>query len=176
MPVAAPILATMGDLLVKLYGLPARREVAGVEVRRGLPPEEHLVSGWVGATFAPAWASECRAAFAHQPVGCHVATRDGVLVGFACWDATARGFLGPIGTLESERGRGIGAALLLDCLHAMAAQGYGYAVIGAAGPRAFYDRVVEVFEVPGSAPGVYRGLLRAGRQPFTPPTRMPSMK
>ena len=153
----------MGDLLVKLYDLPTRREVAGIDVRRGLPPEEHLVSAWVGATFAPAWASECRAAFAHQPVGCHVATRADALVGFACWDATARGFLGPIGTLESERGHGIGAALLLECLHAMAAHGYGYAIIGAVGPREFYERVVEVFDIPGSAPGVYRGLLRAGR-------------
>ena len=153
----------MGDLLVKLYDLPARREVAGIDVRRGLPPEEHLVSAWVDATFAPGWASECGAAFAHQPVGCDIATRAGALVGFACWDATARGFLGPIGTLESERGRGIGAALLLECLHAMAAHGYGYAIIGAVGPREFYERVVEVIDIPGSAPGVYRGLLRAER-------------
>ena len=45
----------------------------------------------------------------------------------------------------------------------MAAHGYGYAIIGAVGPREFYERVVEVFDIPGSAPGLYRGLLRAGR-------------
>ena len=42
----------------------------------------------------------------------------------------------------------------------MAAHGYGYAVIGAAGPKAFYERVVEVLEIPGSVPGIFRGLLR----------------
>lgn len=148
------------DLLVKLYDLPARREIPGVELRRAVPPEQHVVSAWVGATFGPGWTSECVIAFAHQPVGCHIATRDGAVIGFACWDATARGFFGPLGTLENERGRGIGAAVLLECLHAMAAHGYGYAIIGGVGPRAFYERVVEVLEIPGSTPGVYRGMLR----------------
>ena len=50
--------------------------------------------------------------------------------------------------------------MLLECLHAMAAHGYGYAIIGGVGPRAFYERVVEVLEIPGSTPGVYRGKLR----------------
>ena len=132
----------------------------GVDIRRGIPPERHVVSTWTRETFSPGWASECEVAFAHQPVGCHVAVRDGAILGMACWDATARGFFGPIGTLESERGKGIGAALLLDCLQAMAAHGYGYAVIGGVGPRAFYDRVVRNVEIPDSSPGLYRGLLR----------------
>jgi GNAT superfamily N-acetyltransferase len=148
------------DLLVRLYDLPGRRSVTGVEVRRALPPEKHAVGAWVLAVFGAHWASECEVAIAHQPVGCHIALRDGALVGMACWDATARGFFGPLGTLESERGKGIGAALLLDCLHAMAAHGYAYAVIGGVGPKAFYDRVVPTLEIPGSSPGIYRGLLR----------------
>ena len=140
---------------------------AGVGTSLGRPAggEPFIIAIAIFATFvdAPGWSSECRAAFAHQPVGCHIATRADALVGFACWDATARGFFGPMGTLESERGRGIGSALLLECLHAMAAHGYGYAIIGAVGPREFYQRVVEVVDIPGSAPGVYRGLLREGR-------------
>jgi len=150
----------MTDLLVRLYDLPERRSVRGVDIRRGIPPERHVVSTWTRETFSPGWVSECEVAFAHQPVGCHVAVRDGAILGMACWDATARGFFGPIGTLESERGKGIGAALLLDCLQAMAAHGYGYAVIGGVGPRAFYDRVVRSVEIPDSSPGLYRGLLR----------------
>lgn len=149
----------MTDLLVRLYDLPPRRAVDTIEVRRGLPPEKEAVTAWVRACFGPGWASECDVAFAHQPVGCHVAVRDGEVLGFACWDATARGFFGPMGTLEKERGKGIGAALLLDCLYAMAAHGYGYAVIGGVGPRAFYESVVEVIDIPGSEPGMYRGML-----------------
>lgn len=149
----------MSDLLVRLYDLPPHRLVPGIAVRSALPPEKETVTGWVRSCFGGAWASECDVAFAHQPVGCHVAARDGAVVGFACWDATARGFFGPMGTLESERGRGIGAALLLECLHAMHAHGYGYAVIGGVGPRAFYESVVEVIDIPGSEPGIYRGML-----------------
>lgn len=155
--------ARVGDLLVRLYDLPARRAVDGVDVRRALPPEKQTVVAWVGRTFSSRWASECDIAFAHQPVGCHIAVRDGALVGFACWDATARGFFGPMGTLERERGRGIGRALLLECLHAMASHGYGYAVIGWVGPTAFYERVVPVIEIPGSSPGIYRGLVPEDR-------------
>jgi GNAT superfamily N-acetyltransferase len=150
----------VADLLVKLYDLPARRMVDGVDVRRALAPERDVIGTWVRQTFGRGWASECEIAFAHQPVGCHIAVRGGSVLGFACWDATARGFFGPIGTLESERGSGIGSALLIDCLHAMAAYGYGYAVIGGIGPKAFYEGVVPTIEIPGSSPGIYRGLLR----------------
>lgn len=156
----ASILGAMPDLLVRLYDLPARRAVEGIDVRRALPPEKHVITGWMRETFGSHWASECDIAFAHQPVGCHVALREGAILGVACWDATARGFFGPIGTIESERSKGIGGALLLDCLHAMAAHGYAYAVIGGVGPTAFYQRVVPTTEIPGSSPGIYRGLLR----------------
>lgn len=155
----------MPDLLVRLYDLPPRRAVEGVELRPALPPEKHLITRWMRETFGSHWASECDVALAHQPVGCHVALRGNAILGVACWDATARGFFGPMGTLERERGKGIGAALLLDCLHAMAAYGYAYAVIGAVGPRAFYDRVVTTTEIPGSSPGIYRGLLRDEARP-----------
>ena len=144
---------------MRLYDLPERRAVDGVNVRRALPPEKQAVVTWVGEAFGSRWASECDVAFAHQPVGCHIAVRGGAIVGFACWDATARGFIGPMGTLEGERARGIGTSLLLECLHAMASHGYGYAVIGGVGPKAFYERVVPSLEIPGSSPGIYRGLI-----------------
>jgi GNAT superfamily N-acetyltransferase len=118
------------------------------------------VETWVGATFGPRWASEVGVAFAGHPLGCHIAIIDGAPIGFACWDATARGFFGPEGVAEAWRGKGIGAALLLQCLHAMRAHGYGYAIIGAVGPKAFYEKIVPVMEIPGSTPGIYHGMLR----------------
>ena len=150
----------VSDFLVKLYELPPERSVSGVDVRRALPPEKLAVEAWVGATFGPGWASECSVAFSGHPIGCHIAVVDGGLIGFACWDATARGFFGPEGVSEAWRGKGVGAALLLQCLHAMRAQGYGYAIIGSVGPQAFYERVVPVMEIPGSSPGIYHGMLR----------------
>lgn len=153
----------MPDMLVKLYELPdlvpALERAAGVTIRRGLAPEKHVVVDWVRQHFHEHWASECDVAFARQPVACFVAVENQTILGFACYDTTARGFFGPTGVSEETRGRGVGKALLLVCLHDMAAQGYGYAIIGGAGPVDFYANACNAVTIEGSWPGVYRGLL-----------------
>jgi len=151
----------MPDLLVRLYGLPEigpqRAALAGkgVRIRRAMAYERHVVAGWVEGAFGEGWASECEAAFSNHPVSCFIAEREGRVLGFACYDATCKDFFGPTGVAEEERGRGIGAALLLECLHAMAAQGYAYGIIGGAGSVAFYEKSVGAIEIPGSTPGIY---------------------
>lgn len=152
----------MPDLLVKLYELPPL-EVAPseVEIRRALAPEKHLVTKFARQHFSENWASEIEVGFSHVPVGVFVAVKDGRCVGFACYDTTMRGFFGPVGVDESERGQGIGAALSLTTLHAMRHDGYGYAIIGWAGPIDFYKRLCGATEIENSSPGVYRGLLRS---------------
>ncbi len=151
------------DILVKLYALPPLDlgpvEAAGVTVRRALSPERHVVVDWVADQFERTWASEVDVAMGQQPPTCHVAVEGGSLVGFACFDATARGLFGPTGVSDTARGRGIGASLLLASLHAMHEQGYAYAVIGAAGPIRFYQRVVGGLVIPDSWPGLYEGML-----------------
>jgi GNAT superfamily N-acetyltransferase len=82
------------------------------------------------------------------------------MLGFGCYEATCKDFFGPTGVLESTRGRGIGKALLIACLHALREMGYGYAVIGGAGPTQFYEKTVGAVIIPDSTPGVYRGLLK----------------
>ena len=151
----------MLDLLVKLYPLsPPLTPPSGVEVRRAFAAEKRLVCEWVAAHFDSAWASECEAAFARLPLSCFVAVRDRELLGFACYDTTARGFFGPTGVAEPERNRGIGVALLLAALHDMAHQGYAYAVIGAAHSVEFYRKHACAIEIPDSDPGFYRGKIK----------------
>ncbi|MEK8131562.1 GNAT family N-acetyltransferase [Paenibacillus filicis] len=156
----------MSDMLVKLYELPELEPVlkqvseAGIEIRRALAPEKHVVIDWVREQFGPGWASECEVAFANQPVSCYLAIKDGRLAGFACYEATCRNFFGPTGVDASLRGLGAGKALLLASLHAMRGLGYGYAVIGSAGPKEFYSKHVGAAVIPDSSPGVYRGLLK----------------
>jgi predicted N-acetyltransferase YhbS len=82
------------------------------------------------------------------------------VTGFACYDAAALGVFGPTGVAGERRGRGLGKALLLACLHDMAARGYAYAVIGGSGPDAFYERTVGAVKIPGSEPGFYDGMVR----------------
>ena len=155
----------MPDMLVKLYELPdlapalQRQAAAGITIRRAIPPEMHIVTDWVRQHFSNAWASETTIAFSRQPLSVFLAVEDDQLIGFACYDATHKNFFGPTGVAEEKRGHGTGAALLLACLHAMLAAGYGYAIIGAAGPTDFYTKIVNATVIPDSWPGVYRGLL-----------------
>jgi GNAT superfamily N-acetyltransferase len=156
----------MPDMLVKLYALPdlapAAKDIRkrGIEVRRALVPEQHVVVDWVRQRWGEAWASECAAAFARQPVSCFIATAGDVLVGFACHEVTCRNFFGPFGVDSSFQRRGIGAALLLITLHDMKAQGYAYAVIGGVGAAGFFTRVAGAQLIDDSTPGIYEGMLR----------------
>ena len=151
------------DMLIKLYALPdvdAVENVSGTMCRKPLAPEFDLIVDWVVRDFSAGWASEVRAALNNRPVSLFVALRAGTLRGFCCYDATARGFVGPVGVAESERGQRLGATLLLACLQEMRSVGYAYAVAGAVGAREFFRRVAGATEIEGSTPGVYRDMLR----------------
>src|SRR4051794_20181863 len=101
----------MADMLVKLYDLPddtAPRERLrrdGIEIRRALAPEKHIVAHWVREHFLEAWASECEVAFGRQPVTCFVAVQNETLLGFACFETTCRNFFGPLGIAENARSK-----------------------------------------------------------------------
>ncbi|MBI5961462.1 MAG: GNAT family N-acetyltransferase [Chloroflexi bacterium] len=156
----------MTDMLVKLYELPplapALEQCAavGVDIRRALPVEKHVILNWIAQHFSQHWVSECDAAMARFPAACFVATEGETLIGFACYDAGAKGIFGPTGVSEQARGKGAGKALLLACLHDMLAQGYAYAVIGWTGPQEFYAKVCGATPIEGSRPGMYRGMLK----------------
>lgn len=155
----------MIDMLVRLYDLPdstvlARQvEDAGVIVRRARAFEKHTVSEFAVANFSPKWASEVEVAISRQPVTCFIATKEKRILGFACYDATMRGFFGPTGVLDEARGLGLGKLLLLRSLEALREAGYAYGIIGGVGPREFYEKACGAIEIAGSDPGVYRDLL-----------------
>ncbi len=155
----------MPDMLVKLYDLPPLQPqlegfaTEGLIVRTARAYEKHLVIDWVDQLFGRGWSSECEVAFSRQPISCFVATQHGALLGFACYESTWKNFFGPMGVAESSRMRGIGRVLLLTCLHAMAEQGYAYAIIGATGDPVFYTKTVGAILIEGSEPGMYRDRL-----------------
>ena len=155
----------MTDMLVKLYTLPAlepvlaQQKAAGVEIRRAMAAEKQIVADWVARNFEPGWVSESEVAFARQPIACFIAVENGQLVGFACYDTTCKNFFGPTGISNPQRGRGVGKALLLACLHAMGGQGYAYAIIGGVGPVEFYAKTVGAVVIEGSEPGIYGHML-----------------
>jgi len=158
----------MADLLVKLYELPPSAQALetlraeGIEIRRAIGPEKHAIVEWAEKKFSRSWASECDVALSAQPVSCFIAVREKQVIGFACYDATLKGFFGPIGVDESVKKKGLGKALLIRTLEAMRDAGYGYAAIGWAGPVEFFSKTVGATVIEGSEPGVYRNLVKAG--------------
>lgn len=155
----------MHDMLVRLYRLPdvaglhARLAEQGIRVRRCHPFEAHILEAWVGQHFSRRWVCEARTAMSHQPSGCIVATQGGKIVGFVCCDATARGFIGPMGVMPDMRGAGVGKALLVAACEQMRAMGYAYAIIGGVGPADFYRKAVGATDIPDSTPGLYEDIL-----------------
>ena len=151
----------MSDMLVRLYDLPSN-DVGlphGVEGRRAISLERQIVCQWVDRTFNSGWASECDISFSRVPIACFLATFEGTVVGFCCYDATSRGVAGPLGVAEAHRGKNVGSTLILDTLADMKANGYAYAVLGWVGPEKFFARAVGATIIEGSEPGMYRGLL-----------------
>src|SRR2546423_4743456 len=125
----------MPDLLVNLLNLPSldSSKDDAVIIRRAQPFEITPVREFIKNNFSVAWADEISVGFANQPVTVFIATRDGHVIGFAGYECTRKAFFGPTGVSESERGRGIGRALLLASLWGLRELGYVYGIIGGAG-------------------------------------------
>jgi predicted N-acetyltransferase YhbS len=157
----------MPDMLVNLLklaplepGLAELRE-AGVIVRRAQPHEMTTVREFVLMSFEAGWADEISVGYSHKPVSVFIAIREQLVVGFAAYECTRRGFFGPMGVAASERGRGIGHTLLLACLWGLREMGYAYGIIGGAGPTEFYERAAGASRIPDSVPGIYADPIKS---------------
>lgn len=156
-------------MLIRLYPLEICEASVGcpsvtldgvaVRLRKPIGPEHAGVTRWVAEHFGARWTSEVQVALNNRPVSVWIATRYAELLGFACFDATARGFFGPVGVVGAMRARGLGAALLRVCLQDMRAAGYGYAVAGSVGAPGFFRRVAGAIDIPDSTPGLYADQL-----------------
>jgi hypothetical protein len=154
-------------MLVRLMGLPDYSDLESallkkekIVVRKAIAPEKHLVADWVMEQFGEYWKSEVEVAFSRQPVSVWLAQRGNNILGFACYESTARNFFGPTGTLASERGKGIGKILLIKSLESLREMGYAYAIIGGVGPAEFYEKTVGAKIIEGSDVSIYENLIR----------------
>ncbi len=155
----------MTDMLVKLYTLPEALTSFSnlippeITIRKPIGSEKSILVSWVRENFGEFWANETEIAFSRGPLSCYIAQHANELVGFACYDASALGYFGPTGVLESFQRKGIGKVLILACLHEMRLKGYGYAIIGWVGPQEFYEKTVGAVAIPDSTPGIWKGWL-----------------
>ena len=155
----------MADMLVKLYPLPtapgledALRE-KGIVIKKALGPDMSRVVAFTEENGHPGWADEIRICFTNHPASCYIAVKSKEIVGFGCYETTARGFFGPTLVKDTERRQGIGKALLLKCLESLRELGYAYAFIGWPAEDAihFYQEATGGMMIPGGA-GVYTRL------------------
>ncbi|MDD2269589.1 MAG: GNAT family N-acetyltransferase [Eubacteriales bacterium] len=157
----------MPDMLVKLYDLGDYSDIykkladEGIRIIRPMTPNKTKVSDFVRKTFSDGWADEIETAFTRFPVSCFIAYDDNEkkIVGFAGYDCTFKDFFGPTGVDPNYRNKGIGSALLLRCFEAMRDEGYGYAIIGSAGPVEYYKKVCGAVVIENSSPGIYKELI-----------------
>lgn len=153
------------DLLVKLYDIVHLNESDFIKdkdivIKRPIAPEKSFILDWVKNNFTQGWANECDVALSKTPPTCFIALKNSKIIGFSCYDATMKNFFGPIGVIESERKSGVGKALLVRTLKQMYFDGYGYAIIGWAGPIDFFKKTVGAIEIPNSEPSVYANLIK----------------
>lgn len=156
----------MVDMLVRLYDLPdfgdlpKRLKDEGIIIKRAIGPEKHLLEEWCKCNFTEHAASEISVGMSRSPFGVFIAVIENKPIGYACYDATAKGFFGPTGVLKEHRSKGIGKALLLTTLAAMYEDGYAYAIIGSVGPKDFYVKNCRAIEIPNSTPGIYANMIK----------------
>ena len=126
----------MTDMLVKLYNIPNSYEIEkklseeGIKIKKALAPDRSRIIDFSRACAKEDYSDEVTAAFSNNPITCYIATKEKKIIGFACYEATAKDFFGPMAVLENERKKGIGKALLLKSLESMQELGYAYAIIG----------------------------------------------
>jgi ribosomal protein S18 acetylase RimI-like enzyme len=126
------------DLITDLYQLEFSYPENDLKFKRVLSPNSDAVIAFVDAHFSKGWVSESKAALYKTQPTCFVALDGDKIVGFACYDATAKGYFGPMGVDSNYRKRGIGSILVMKCLEAMYHDGYGYAIIGSVSESNFH--------------------------------------
>lgn len=135
-------MAYAGDMIANLSMLPKNVIPENIKLKRALSCDKSRILDFVRERFGAQWADETEYSLCREPQGCFIATLDGRLIGFTCYDAGAKGFF-----RANRRGRrisrSVSVALLIRTLEAMREEGYGYAVIGWVGEQhPFYEKSV----------------------------------
>lgn len=149
-----------GDMIVSLQHLPGYELEEAVRLKRAFICDRDEILEFIKVNFSKGWIHEAERAIIQNT--CFIAVENGKVIGFACYDATAKGFFGPIGVDLSARGRNVGTALLIRTLTAMREAGYAYGIIGwVDGAREFYRKTVGAEYIPGGTPenSVYANMI-----------------
>jgi GNAT superfamily N-acetyltransferase len=158
----------MSDMLVKLYTLKDTifedLSSNNIIIKKPCITDKDAILSFVNQNFRDEqWTNECEYALFNNPISCFIAVKDKELIGFSCYDATAKGFFGPLGVKDAYRKMGVGKALLKRALYSMKEYGYAYAIIGWVAEEGirFYQKSVNAVLIEDSPPhkSIYRNML-----------------
>lgn len=157
----------MADMLVKLYkvnpdyALIEELRKQGIKIKKALSPDRQKVIDFAKNAGTEDYSDEVKCAFSNHPVTCYIAVKEKKIIGFACYEATAKNFFGPIVVSNRERMKGIGKSLLLKSLQSMEEMGYAYAIIGWPAKNAlqFYKKTVNAVMIEDESHGIYGRLV-----------------
>lgn len=150
------------DMIVNLKDLPQYTLDDRFKMKSAFPGEKETIMKFIEENFPGNWKYEAEYAILQPGRKCFIVTENGEIIGFACYDASAKGFFGPIGVKKEKRKEGIGKALLLQTLQTMREDGYWYAIIGwVDDAEHFYRKTVQAEFIAGGNPenSVYSNLV-----------------
>lgn len=138
------IVSVPRDMTVNLnsYEIPTSMKHAFCNVRRVVQSDLEELLQFVMFEFGERWIDAIHHGFQiYQEIPMYIAVQEKKIIGFACYDVVRgkKGLFGPMGVAKNNRVNGVGRELLHRCLAEMKQIGYGYAVIGQAGPIEFYE-------------------------------------
>ena len=149
-------------MIASLQNLPEIQIADSIKIKRAFVGEKDDILEFVESKFGKHWRGEVEHALMQESPKCFIATENGKLIGFACFDATAKGYFGPIGVDPEKRGGNVGKALLVRTMNAMREYGYSYAIIGwVKSAEMFYRKTVNAEFIKGVNPenSVYSNLI-----------------
>ena len=143
----------MADMLVKLYSIPNSYDIEekllkeGVKIKKALAPDRSKIVAFSKVCAKDDYSDEVNAAFSNNPITCYIATKEKKIIGFACYEATAKNFFGPMAVLKS--------------LESMQELGYAYGIIGWPARSAidFYKKCVDAIMIDEKSSGVYKRMI-----------------
>lgn len=156
----------MPDMLINLYEQDynkINKLDQSIKIKRALAPNRSKIVNFVSKNFDENFADECTASLANNPPTCFIAIKNYEIIGFICYEATAKNFVGPMGIIKSERGKGLGEVLMLTCLKSMKEMGYGYAIIGSSSMKnvKFHQHVTNAKIIESKTNGIYSRMIES---------------
>ena len=96
----------MADMLAKLYNIPNSYEIEkklleeGIKIKKALSPDRSKIVDFSKTCANEDYSDEVKASFSNNPITCYIATKEKKIIGFACYEATAKKFFWSYGGIR----------------------------------------------------------------------------